>query len=518
MKRLKEFHQARWNEPLLMQMGAPGERGILVDDAGEEIKAGVGDVLAALPEGVRRKREPAMPELSQPQVYRHYLRLSQETLGQAVTPDISEGTCTMKYSPLVNEALCADDRMADMHPCQDESTMQGLLEIYYKTQELLKEISGMDAVTLQPSGGSQGVYTNACLIRAYHESRGEAGRRNEIISTACSHPIDCAAPHTLGYKVITLYPEADTGVPSVEALKTALSERTAGLMITNPEDTGIYNPQMETFVRLVHEAGGLCAYDQANANGILGVARARDADFDMCHFNLHKTFSSPHGSNGPGCGAVCVKEELEPFLPVPVVASNGGAYRLEYERPQSIGKIRSFLGNVQVVLRTYAWIMTLGADGLRKVAELSVLNNNYLTKRLCQIQGIGLAYPGATARLEQTRYTCEQLFRDTGVTAQDVRRRMSDYGLQSFHESHYPITVPNPFTLEPTETYSKADMDYYVDVFREICEDAYRDPELIKTAPHRGLTGRVNEAFCSDEKTRAMTWNACVRKHGGRLE
>lgn len=513
-QKLKEFRQAKWNEPLLMQMGSEGQRGMLVDDAGREIEANVGDVLAGLPPGICRSEAPKLPQLSQPQVYRHYLHLSQETLGQALTPDISQGTCTMKYSPLVNEALCAHDAMADMHPLQDESTMQGLLEMHYKTEEMLKQISGMDAVSLQPSGGSQGVYTNACIIRAYHESRGQAQQRTEIISTACSHPIDCAAPHTLGYKVITLYPEPDTGLPSVEALKAALSDKTAGLMITNPEDTGIYNPHMEEFVRLVHEAGGLCAYDQANANGILGVARAREAGFDMCHFNLHKTFSSPHGSNGPGCGAICMKEELAQFRPKPVVAFDGELYKLVYDLPHSVGKVRSFLGNMQVMLRTYAWIATLGADGLRKAAELSVLNNNYLTKKMCEIQGIDVAYPSAKVRLEQTRYTCDEMFRDTGVTAQDVRRRVSDYGLQSFHESHYPIIIPNPFTLEPTESYSKEDMDYYADVFREIVEDAYRDPAFVKASPHRGLTSKIDEAYCNNEETRAMTWRAYLRKHG----
>ena len=517
MTKRKQYHPAQWNEPLLMQMGTPGERGILIPDAGESIHHSVGDVASELPPSVKRKTGPHMPELSQPQVYRHYLRLSQMTMGQALSPDISEGTCTMKYSPVVNEKICADQRLSEMHPLQNDETMQGLLEMQYRLQEMLKEISGMDAVSLQPAGGSQAIYANACVIRAYHESRGEGEIRDEIISTVFSHPADCAAPHTLGYKVITLYPNEKTGYPDVEALRAAVSEHTAGLMITNPEDTGIYNPHIEEFVQIVHDAGGLSAYDQANANGILGVTRARDAGFDLCHFNLHKTFSSPHGSNGPGCGAICVREELAPFLPKPVVVKQNNAYALDYDRPASVGKIRSFIGNVQVMLRAYAWIASLGADGLRKVAELSVLNNNYLVKKLLEIKGFTMAYPHIKERMEQARYSSDPLFQDTGVTEMDVRRRIVDYGLQSFHESHYPILIPNPFTFEPTESYSKEDMDAYIAAMQEISDDAYRDPQILKNAPERGLTSTIDEDFCNKEETRAMTWAAYVRKHGPAL-
>lgn len=517
MSRMKKVQLARWNEPLLMQMSHEGERGMLVDDAGEKIKERCGDVATKLPDSVRRTTKIELPELSQPHVYRHYLRLSQMTMGQALTPDISQGTCTMKYSPIINETLCMEDGMTEMHPLQDVSTMQGTLEMHYRLQEMLKEISGMDAICLQGSGGSQGVYINACLIRAYHESRGEGELRNEIISTAFSHPIDCAAPHTVGFKVITLYPDPETGYPSVEALKAAISSHTAGLMITNPEDTGIYNPNIEEFVKLIHEAGGLCAYDQANANGILGVARARDAGFDLCHFNLHKTFSSPHGSYGPGCAASCVVKKLEPFLPKPVVVYRDGKYDLDYDRPQSIGKARSFLGNVQVMLRCYAWIMSLGADGLRKVAELAVLNNNYLLKRLMELDGFELPYPKGGQRLEQTRYSLDKVFRDTGITGSDIRRRVVDYGIQSYHESHFPVIIPNPVTLEPTETYSKEDMDYYVDMFKEIIHDAYADPSLIKNAPEFGETSQINEDYANDERTRAMTWRAYVKKNGSKV-
>lgn len=505
------YHAARWNEPIVMDIGYKGERGIILPKVDNAIERAVGDASALVPDNMVRKTPLTLPSISQPQTLRHFLRLSQMTLGLDLTPDISQGTCTMKYSPKINEMLCRSPKMNDLHPFQDDDTLQGILEIIYKTKEALSEISGMDEFTFQPAGGSQGIYLNACIIREYHKERGEEQKRKDIITTAYSHPADAAAPHTAGFNVITLMP-GSKGYPDLEALKAVVSDCTAGLMITNPEDTGIYNPHIQAFVELVHEAGGLCAYDQANANGILGIARARDAGFDMCQFNLHKTFSSPHGSNGPGCGAVGVKEELAKFLPIPVVTFNGSKYRLEYDRPYSIGKVRGFLGNIQVVLRAYCWIMSLGADGLKRAAEISVLNNRYLTQKISEIKGVSVPYPAGGDRLEQTRFSWENLYNDTGVHSSDVRRRITDYGLQSYHESHFPVIIPEPFTFEPTETFSKADMDYYVEVFREVSNESYENPDLVKSAPHNSSTTRIDESACNDPERWAMTWRAHKRK------
>ena len=267
---------------------------------------------------------------------RHYLRLSQETFGNDVDIHLGLGTCTMKYSPKVNEELVRSANVADLHPLQDDETVQGMLEILYRFERMLCEISGMSRFTFQPAGGSQAVYANARMMRAYHEARGE-GHRDEIVTTIFSHPCDGAGPATAGYKVITVY-AGDMGYPEPEAIKAALSERTAGLMITNPEDTGLFNPHIDEIVDLVHDAGGLCHYDQANANGILGVTRARDAGFDLCQFNLHKTFSSPHASMGLPCGAAGVTDELAPYLPTPTVEFDGSRYSLDYDRPQSVGQ------------------------------------------------------------------------------------------------------------------------------------------------------------------------------------
>jgi glycine dehydrogenase subunit 2 len=438
------------------------------------------------------------------------MRMSQENLGVDLNVDIGQGTCTMKYSPKVNDQLAGSPKMAELHPLQDEETVQGILEILYRFDLILREISGMEAFSFQPQAGSQGIYTNASIIRAYHESRGEADQRDEIITTIFSHPSDAAAPKTLGYKIITLYPD-ENGYPDLDALKAAVSEHTAGMMITNPEDTGIFNPRIAEFVDIIHQAGGLCAYDQANANGILGITRAGDAGFDLCHFNLHKTFSTPHGSGGPGAGAVGVTGELARFLPLPLITFDGEVYHLEYDRPESIGVIRQFFGVAQAVLKAYAWVMSLGADGLREVAQISVLNNNYLLKRVLELRGASAPYAPGRRRVEQVRYSWEQLAEETGVTSDEIGVRAADFGVH-YWTSHHPFVVPEPMTLEPTESYSKADLDEYIDILRHIVEEAYSAPDVIKTAPHNSTIHAVDHHPLDDPDQWAITWRAYKRK------
>lgn len=511
MNRARNYHAARWDEPIIMEMGSPGQRGYFPPSVEDEIRAETGDVLAGLPAEIRRETPPALPEMAQPAVLRHFLRLSQMTLGAHLTPDASLGTCSMKYSPLVNEQLARMPQMSELHPLQDDATAQGIIEIVHRFERILCEISGLDAFTFQPGGGSQGIFTNACIIRAYHAARGELDRRPEIITTAFSHPSDAAAPAVAGFRVITLMP-GPKGYPELDALKAVVSQRTAGLMMANPEDTGIFNPEVAEFTRIVHEAGGLCAYDQANVNGILGIARAREAGFDLCQFNLHKTFSTPHSSTGPACGAAGCTAELAQFLPVPVATFDGERYAWDYDRPDSIGKIRSFLGNIQVVMRAYAWALANGPEGLKAVAETSVLNNNYLAKKLAGVPGVTIPYEGHGRRVEQVRYSWEPLREETGVGTEDVRRRMVDFGLQGYFTSHHPMLVPEPFTLEPTETYAKDDLDEYAAVFREIAREAHTDPDYVQDAPHRAAIHRVDEAAVDDPDRWAMTWRAHLRK------
>jgi glycine dehydrogenase subunit 2 len=507
---LRHYHQARWNEPILFELSCAGQRGILVPEVEEGIRNAVGDVRDSLPQSMRRRDPPKLPELSQPHVLRHYLRLSQENLGADLNIDVGQGTCTMKHSPKINDQLARSSKMADLHPLQDEETIQGILEIFYRFEQILKEISGMDRFTLQPAAGSAAIYTNASIIRAFHHARGDMAR-NEIITTVFSHPSNAACARTAGFDIITLYPD-DDGYPDLAALRAAVSGRTAGLLITNPEDTGIFNPRIEEFVRVVHEAGGLCSYDQANANGILGITRAREAGFDLCHFNLHKTFSSPHGCGGPAVGATGVIRALARFLPVPVVEFDGHEYHLDYDRPESIGKVGPFYGVAPVVLRSYAWVMALGARGLREVAEIAVLNNNYLLKKMLEIPGVSAPYAKGKRRIEQVRYSWEGLTQVTGVHSEQIGLRAADFGVH-YWTSHHPYVVPEPCTLEPTESYSKDDLDEYAAILAHVAEEAQRDPEIVSTAPHNSTVHTIDHEPLDDPARWAMTWRAYLKKH-----
>ncbi|MBL8096250.1 MAG: aminomethyl-transferring glycine dehydrogenase subunit GcvPB [Anaerolineales bacterium] len=508
---LRRFHQASWDEPVIFELSQPGQRGVLPPEVEPALSAETGDVAGSLPAGIRRDVPPALPEMAQLHVLRHYVRLSQENLGVDFNIDVGQGTCTMKYSPKVNDQIARSHKLAALHPLQDESTLQGILAIVYRLQEMLKAISGMDHVSLQPGAGSAAIWANVSMIRAYHTSRGDTAR-DEVITTIFSHPSNAACAKTAGYRVITLYPDSD-GYPDLAALKAAVSERTAALLITNPEDTGIFNPRIDEFVRVVHAAGGLCSYDQANANGILGITRARDAGFDLCHFNLHKTFSTPHGCGGPAAGASCVTDALAPYLPRPVVAFDGQNYFLDDDRPQSIGKVRPFYGVAQNILKAYAWIMSLGADGLREVAEIAVLNNNYLMRKVLEIRGASAPYAKGKRRLEQVRYSWEQLSTDTGIHSEEIGYRAADFGTH-YWTSHHPYVVPEPMTLEPTESYSQADLDEYAAILRQIAEEAYTQPELVRTAPHNSTVHKTQPEPFDDPAQWAVTWRAYLRKTG----
>ncbi len=512
LPRVKAYHSPVWSEPIIMEMGRKGERGILIPETEEGIIAAVGKAESHIPDKMRRKEAPTLPEIAQPQVLRHFLHLSQMCLGMETNID-AEGTATMKYSPKVNEALVRSPEMAELHPLQDEDTVQGMLEIIHKLDLFLREISGLDQFTFQPPGGSMATFTHANVLRAYYAEKGEAEQRNEVVTTIFSHPCNAATSATAGFKVITLMPAKD-GYPDFDALKAAISERTAGLMITNPEDTGIYNPRIKEFTDVVHEVGGLCFYDQANANGILGITRAKEAGFDACHFNLHKTFSSPHGSFGPGCAAYGVRKNLAKYLPKPVVTKKGDKYHLDEERPDSIGKVREFHGNIPAVFRAYSWIMSLGAEGLLEVARTSVLNNNYLTKMLEKIKGTTRYYAPGKYRLEQERWSWEKLTEDTGVGTHDIRNRIVDYGLQAFFMSHHPWIVPEPFTPEFCESYSVDDMEYWCAVMNKISDEAYSDPELVKSAPHRSPIHLVKDEGLDNPDKWAVTWRAYLKKKG----
>ncbi len=509
----RHYHQARWNEPIICEMGSSGERGVLIPpfDGGAEPSSESG---AFIPENMRRTAPPDLPEISQVEVLRHYLRLSQENLGAGLIPDFGMATSTMKYNPPVNEQLSRSAKLTNLHPLQDEATTQGILEIMYQLEQFLKEISGMDRVSLQPRGGSQAIYANLAMIRAYHAKRGELEQRNEIITTIFSHPSDAAVPSAAGFKVITLYPEA-SGYPSLDQLKAVVSERTAGLCITNPDDTGIFNPHIREFVDIVHAAGGLCAHDQANANGLLGIVRSRESGFDLCQFNLHKTFSTPHGSGGPGSGVSCVSSALADYLPSPTVEFDGEKYHLEYDRPDSIGKIASFYGVAANFIRAYAWILAHGAEGLREVAQIATLNNNYLMTKILEISGVSAPYAAKQFRIDQTRYSWEKLTHETGLKITDISRRSVDFAMHFFY-SHHPYWVEDPATLEPTESYSQRDIDEFIASWTQIVDEAYHDPEIVRSAPHLApIHQMTHPEYLSDPDKWSPTWRAFRRKYPG---
>jgi glycine dehydrogenase subunit 2 len=417
----------------------------------------------------------------------------------------------MKYNPRVNERLAARPRVAEVHPRQHDDTVQGLLEIVHRMDLALRELSGMDRFVFQPGGGAAAAYTHATVTRAYHAARGELGQRREVITTQQAHPCNPATAAAAGFDVITLPMESD-GFPSLDALRAVVSDRTASLMINNPDDMGIYNPNIKQWVDVVHQAGGLCFYDHANFNGVMGRIQAAELGFDACMFMLHKTFGVPKGGGGPAVGAYGCTNELAPFLPGPLVEFADGRYRRR-ENPGGVGRVREFLGNVHQVVKAYSWVLAMGGDGILAAADLSVLANNYMETRLLAIPGVTKSYPHLTKhRLEMTRYSLGRYTEETGVTATDVQNRMADFGIDAMWLSHEPWIVPEPFTPEAGESWSLEEIDYWIDVLAHVLEEGRKDPDLVKSAPHRQVVAQLDPSALDDPAGWATTWRAYQAK------
>jgi glycine dehydrogenase subunit 2 len=509
---LRRYHAAVWDEPLVMELGHPGRRGQVFPEAEQAVTKAVGEARSLIPAGMERPKAPRLPELSEPEVQRHYLHLSQETLGMMGISLF--GTCTMKYNARVSEAVAMRPELAEVHPYQPEETLQGVLEIIHSFDLILRELSGMDQFIFQAGGGADAAYTHCCMTRAYHRARGQLEQRNEIITSIQAHPCNAATAAAAGFKVVTLQLE-EGGYPSIAALKAALSPRTAALLINNPDDMGIYNPDIKEWVKIVHDAGGLCFYDHANFNGVMGKLRARELGFDACMYMLHKTFGAPKGGGGPAVGAYGCSKELAPFMPTPVVVRADGKYRLDHDRPESTGKIREFWGNVPQVLKAYAWARCMGAEGINEASDLSVLANNYMDKKLGAIRGLTRSNPDVKKwRMEMTRWGLGKLKEDTGVGTADVANRMADYGIDPYWMSHEPWVVPEPFTPEAGEMYSKEDLDHWIAVIARIVDEAYTDAALVKSAPHAQAIHQIKGAPLEDPNKWAMTWRAYRRKNG----
>jgi glycine cleavage system P protein (glycine dehydrogenase) subunit 2 len=440
---------------------------------------------ADVPEELRRKRPPRLPELAEPEVVRHFSALATRTFG-IDTGFYPLGSCTMKHNPRVNERVVNLPGFRDLHPLQDEDGAQGALELMWRLQEILAEIVGLDGVSLQPAAGSQGELTGLMLMRAYFADRGESERRTNVFVADTAHGTNPASVTMAGFKLEKVGTDA-RGNLDLEFLRASVNEQTAGLMLTNPSTLGLFDESIEEVAQIFHDAGALLYYDGANLNAVCGISRPGDMGFDIVHYNLHKTFSQPHGGGGPGAGPIAVRDVLEPFLPVPVVARDEDRFRFDYDRPKTIGKVRGFYGPFGVFVRSYAYIRSYGPE-LKKMSEAAVLNANYLLARLKGTYDL----PFERLCMHEFVLSARNLKREHGVSALDVAKRLMDYG---YHPPtiYFPLIVPEALMIEPTETEPKEALDGFADAMLAIAREAAEDPTSIKEAPHNRPVRRLDE-------------------------
>jgi glycine dehydrogenase subunit 2 len=443
-----------------------------------------------------RGSPPALPRVSEPEVVRHFVNLSvlNHHVDRAIYP---LGSCTMKYNPKVNDAAAALDGFRSLHPDEPESLVQGALEVMYVLEQALCAIGGLSRVTLQPAAGAQGELTALLMMRAYHTARGNP--REVVLIPDSAHGTNPASVSLAGYRTQELKSDK-RGLLSPEAVGSAMGPHVAGLMMTNPNTLGLFEVHCRAIAGIVHEGGGLLYMDGANLNALLGVSRPGDLDFDAVHFNLHKTFSTPHGGGGPGAGPVGVGPRLEPFLPVPVIARDaGGRYYFDYDRPESIGRLLAYYGHFGIMVRALTYVLSLGEDGLKDVTRRAVINANYLLQRL---KGhFDVPYPGPCMH-EFVLSGVRQ--KNLGVRTLDMAKRLLDYGVHA-PTVYFPLIVSEALMIEPTETESRASLDAFADSLVRIAEEAETDPELVRTAPHTTPVGRLDEAAAA--RSPCLTWS-----------
>jgi glycine dehydrogenase subunit 2 len=436
-----------------------------------------------VPAEFRRTTPLRLPEVAEPEIVRHLTALADRNFG-IDTGFYPLGSCTMKHNPRVNERVGRLPGFRDLHPLQEDEGAQGALELMWRLQEILGEVAGLPAVTLQPAAGSQGELTGLMLMRAYFADRGE--ERDTIITADTAHGTNPASVTMAGYRLEKV--ETDVrGNLDLEDLRTKVDVRTAGLMLTNPSTLGLFDEGIEDVARIFHDAGALLYYDGANLNAVVGISRPGDMGFDIVHYNLHKTFSQPHGGGGPGAGPVAVRESIEPFLPTPQVVRDGDVYRLDHERPKSIGRVRGFAGPFGVFVRSYAYMRAYG-PGLREMSEAAVLNANYLLAELRNDYDL----PYDRHCMHEFVLSARNLKREHGITALDVAKRLMDYGIHP-PTIYFPLVVPEALMIEPTETEPKERLDDFVDAMRAIAREAAESPEVLKEAPHRRPVRRLDE-------------------------
>ena len=467
-------------EPLIFERGAPGRTGVVI--AADEIEGPTSaDVL---PAALRREDALAgLPEVSELDVVRHFVRLSQWNLSAATTL-YPLGSCTMKYNPLANEAVARLPGFAGLHPLVPDAWAQGTLELMARLADALGEVSGLPAVSLQPAAGAHGELSGMKMVRAYHADRGDPRRR--VLIPASAHGTNPASAALCGYGV-TEVAANDAGMLDVDAVRRLLDRDVAALMVTNPNTLGVFERDIRAIAAAVHEAGALVYCDGANMNALMGVAKPGDMGADVLQFNLHKTFSTPHGGGGPGAGPIAVSAPLEPYLPTPRLVRDGGAWRWSDDFPRSIGRVRSFHGNVGMLVRAYCYIRSLGGEGLTDVTAMAVLNANYLRARLAAV--LPLAFP--TESLHECVFTDRDL-EPTGVHTLDLAKRLLDYGFYA-PTIYFPLVVPGAIMIEPTETESKQTLDEFVAALEAIVAEARTTPEVVKDAPHGTYVRRLDE-------------------------
>jgi glycine dehydrogenase subunit 2 len=439
-----------------------------------------------LPQDLRRGEPPRLPEVAEFELVRHFTELSTRNFG-VDTGFYPLGSCTMKYNPRINERLAALPGFARLHPLQEEDGAQGVLELMWRLQEILAEVTGLDAVSLQPAAGSQGELTGLLLVRAYFAARGEGEQRRRVVIPDTAHGTNPASVTMAGYELTPVRTDARGNI-DVDDLRGKVDEHTAALMITNPSTVGLFDENIDEIQRIFHGVGALMYYDGANLNAVCGISRPGDMGFDIVHINLHKTFSQPHGGGGPGGGPIAVRDILEPFLPVPaVVRREDGSFGLDYDRPHTIGKVRGFTGPFGVFVRSYAYIRMWGPR-LREMSEVAVLNANYVLARLKEAYDL----PFDRLCMHEFVVSARTLKKQHGCTALDVAKRLMDYG---FHPPtiYFPLIVPEALMVEPTETEAKETLDAFCDAMLAIAKEAAEKPELLKDAPHHRPVKRLDE-------------------------
>ncbi|GAB6181965.1 aminomethyl-transferring glycine dehydrogenase subunit GcvPB [Desulfotomaculum defluvii] len=468
-------------EKLIFELSSPGRPGILFP-ANDVPEVSPKELLP--PEFIREQEVP-LPEASEGEVVRHFVRLSRMNFGVDVG-FYPLGSCTMKYNPKIAEDAAGLNGFANLHPYQAEELCQGALRLMYETQLDLAEITGMDAFTLQPAAGAHGEMTGMLIIKAYLESKGETGRTKVIVPDS-AHGTNPATATLCGFQVVEVKSDQRGGV-DLDALKKVLGPDVAALMLTNPSTLGLFEENIKEIADLVHQAGGLLYYDGANLNAIMGYARPGDMGFDVMHLNLHKTFGTPHGGGGPGSGPVGVKVALEPFLPKPVIVQQDGKYLLDYHRPQSIGRVKAFYGNFGVVVKAYTYIKALGGRGLKEVSEHAVLNANYLMKQL----STHLQVSHQRICMHEFVASPPGDMKERGIKTLDIAKRLLDYG---YHPPtvYFPLIVEEAIMIEPTETENKETLDEFADNLIKVLEEARKNPETLKNAPFTTPVRRLDE-------------------------